>query len=143
MKCAILRGRRDGESGDAAVELVLIAPVLLVVLLFVVGLGRMAHARQQVNAAAADAARAASLERNLALSDGAARRTARADLGQAGVSCAQLQVAADLSDYRPGGKVQVTVTCTALLHDVAIAGLPGSRTFRSTATVPIETWRSS
>lgn len=138
-----MRGRGDGETGDAAVELVLIAPVLLVVLLFVVGLGRMAHARQQVDAAAADAARAASLERNLALSEGAARRTARADLGQAGVSCAQLQVVADLSDYRPGGKVQVIVTCTALLHDVAIAGLPGSRTFRSTATVPIETWRSS
>lgn len=138
-----MRGRGDGETGDAAVELVLIAPVLLVVLLFVVGLGRMAHARQQVDAAAADAARAASLERNLAFSEGAARRTARADLGQVGVSCAQLQVVADLSDYGPGGKVQVIVTCTALLHDVAIAGLPGSRTFRSTATVPIETWRSS
>src|SRR5690606_33827341 len=77
--------RRRDERGSAAIELTLLTPVLLVILLFVVGLGRMAHARQQVEAAAADSARAASLERNTALSRSAAHRAAKASLGDAGV----------------------------------------------------------
>ena len=75
--------RRRDERGSAAFELTLLAPVLVVILLFGVGLGRMAHARQQVEAAAADSARAASLERNTALFRSAAHRAAKASLGDA------------------------------------------------------------
>lgn len=130
------------ERGTAAIELVLITPVLLVILLFVVGLGRMAHARQQVESVAADAARAASLERNTALSADAARTAAEASLDAGGVSCTGLQVDVDISDYQPGGQVRVEVSCTAQLGDVALSGLPGSRLFTASSTVPIETFRS-
>lgn len=130
------------ERGSAAIELTLLAPVLLVILLFVVGLGRMAHARQQVEAAAADSARAASLERNTALSSSAARRAAEASLGDAGVSCTGLTVRTDLSSYEPGGRVVVTLGCRTRLRDVAMAGFPGSKTFTATSVVPIESWRS-
>ena len=120
----------------------LIAPVLMVILLFVVGLGRMAQARQQIESVAADSARAASLERNTGASAAVARAAAQRALGEAGVSCTSLSVAADLSGYQPGGQVRVTVSCTARLGDVALAGFPGSRTFSATSTVPIETYRS-
>lgn len=135
-------GRRRDSRGTAAIELVLIAPVLMLILLFVVGLGRMAHARQQVESVAADAARAASLERNTDASAAAARTAAQASLGRAGVTCSDLTVGVDLSSYEPGGQVQVSVSCTAALADVAMSGLPGARTFTASSTVPIETYRA-
>ncbi|EON25021.1 TadE family protein [Nocardioides sp. CF8] len=133
-------GRRD-ERGVSAIELTLIAPVLMVVLLFVVGLGRMAHARQQIESVAADSARAASLERNTSLSTHAAEVAAAQSLGEAGVSCTNLKVDVDLSSYQPGGRVTVTVSCKTQLGDVALAGFPGSRVFSATSVVPIETYR--
>jgi Flp pilus assembly protein TadG len=134
--------RARGERGTAAIQLVLIAPVLMVILLFVVGLGRMAHARQQLESVAADSARAASLERNTHHSAAAAKAAAQQSLGQAGVSCTGLTVDVDLTSYEPGGQVKVTVSCKTQLSDVALAGFPGSRTFTATSTVPIETYRS-
>lgn len=135
--------RGSGERGTAAIELVLVAPVFIVLLLFVVGLGRMAHARQQIVSVAADSARAASLERNTSQSAADAHHAAERSLGQAGVSCTGLSVHVDLGSYQPGGQVRVTVSCTAKLGDVALAGFPGSRTFTATSTVPIETYRST
>jgi Flp pilus assembly protein TadG len=135
-----LSGRRD-ERGASAIELTLIAPVLMVILLFVVGLGRMAHARQQIESVAADSARAASLERNTSQSARAAQIAAAQSLGEAGVACTNLRVDVDLSSYQPGGRVGVTVTCTTQLRDVALAGFPGSRVFSATSIVPIETYR--
>lgn len=131
------------ERGVSAIELTLIAPVLLVVLLFVVGLGRMAHARQQIESVAADSARAASLERTTTLSAHAAEAAATRSLGDAGVSCTNLKVDVDLSSYQPGGRVTVTVSCTTKLRDVALAGFPGTRVFSATSVVPIETYRGS
>lgn len=135
-----LPGRRD-ERGASAIELTLIAPLLMVILLFVVGLGRMAHARQQIESVAADSARAASLERNTSQSTRAAQLAAAQSLGDAGVACTNLRVDVDLSSYQPGGRVSVTVTCTTQLEDVALAGFPGRKVFSATSIVPIETYR--
>lgn len=136
------RTRPREERGTAALEMVVLAPVLIVVLLFVVGLGRMAHADQQVQSVAADAARAASLERNTSASAAAARQAAESSLGEAGVSCTNLDVSVNLSSYQPGGQVSVTVKCTADLGAVAMAGFPGSKVFTASSTVPIEKWRA-
>lgn len=138
------RHRHDrGEQGTAAIELVLVAPVILVIFLFVIGLGRMAHARQQLESVAADSARAASLERNTSQSASAAMAAAQRSLGEAGVSCTDLAVNVDLSSYQPGGRVTVTVSCKTRLSDVGMAGFPGSKTFTAKSTVPIETYRST
>lgn len=134
--------RRCDERGSAPVELTLLAPVLLVILLVVVGLGRMAHARQQVESVSADSARAASLERNTAASRGVAQAAARSSLDRAGLSCVSMDVDVDVSNYRPGGTVRVTVSCTSQMSDVAMAGFPGNRQFTSTSIVPIEIWRA-
>lgn len=137
------RHRHDrGERGTAAIEFVLVAPVILVIFLFVIGLGRMAHARQQLESVAADSARAASLERNTSQSASAAMAAAQRSLGEAGVSCTDLAVNVDLSSYQPGGRVTVTVSCKTRLSDVGMAGFPGSKTFTAKSTVPIETYRS-
>lgn len=135
------RVTRD-EHGAAAVELTLLAPALLVILLFVVGLARMAHASQQVESIAADAARAASLERTTGAASNVAQQAARSSLDEAGLSCAPMSVDAQVGSYEPGGSVRVTISCTAQLGDVALAGFPGSRRFTATSVVPIETYRA-
>lgn len=137
-----LKKARTDEQGAAAVELALLAPILMVALLFVVGLGRMSHARQQVESVAADAGRAASLERNPARSQAAAEEAARRSLGRAGVSCRDLTVTTNVLQFRPGGYVIVRVSCRSKLADVAMAGFPGEKTFSSVSRVPIEVWRS-
>jgi Flp pilus assembly protein TadG len=139
---AMLHQRAKGERGTAAIELVLVAPLIMVIFLFVVGLGRMAHARQQLESVAADSARAASLERNTYQSAAAAQAAARQSLGDTGVSCTNLAVDVDLASYQPGGRVTVTVACTTKLSDIGMAGFPGSKTFTATSVVPIETFRS-
>jgi Flp pilus assembly protein TadG len=129
------------SRGSAAVELVLVAPLLVALLLFVAGLGRMASTRGQVEGAAREAARAASLERSARASAAAGEAAARAALGDQQITCAELVVDVDVSAYQPGGKVTARVECTAHLADLGIAGFPGHRTFRATSIAPIETWR--
>ena len=136
------RSRRD-DRGVTAVEFVLIVPVLIVAMLFVVGLGRMAHARHQVEAAAADAARSASLERNTELAARNGETAAARTIGEMGLSCEQLRVNVDVSSYEPGGVVRAEVVCKARLADVSIAGFPGGKTFTASAAVPIENYRSN
>ncbi|WP_203338634.1 TadE family protein [Nocardioides limicola] len=134
---------RTERGSAAAVELVVLGPVLVMIMLLVVGFGRMASAMQYVQSAAADGARAASLERNTIQSATAARAAIDASLGDRGMTCRWLDVNVDVSDYRPGGSVEVTVTCTTSLGDVALSGLPGSKAYTATAVVPIETMRGN
>ncbi len=51
-----------GERGNAAVELVVVAPALLLLIAAVVGAGRLVSAKSAVESVAREAARAASLE---------------------------------------------------------------------------------
>jgi Flp pilus assembly protein TadG len=141
MRPAIGGSCRADVHGSAALELVLVAPLLIALLLFVAGLGRIASARGQVEGAAREAARAASLERSVPAAAAAGDAAARATLGGRGVTCAELHVNVDVSAYVPGGQVTASVACTADLSRLALAGFPGHRTFRATSVAPIETWR--
>jgi Flp pilus assembly protein TadG len=99
------------EAGGATVELVLLTPALIALLMLVVAGGRVATAQQQVNGAARDAARAASIERDPEAARRAAHTTVIAALAQAERTCSRLGVTTDASGFRPGGAVAVQVTC--------------------------------
>ena len=129
------------DQGSMALELALVTPVFLVMLLLVVGLGRVAHGRQLVEQAAAAAARAASLTSTSALATSAANTAATNALSQAGVSCRGGGVTVDTSEFHPGGQVSATVRCTADLSGLAMAGFPGSVTLDATAAAPLEPYR--
>jgi Flp pilus assembly protein TadG len=134
---------RDDERGDAALELVLLAPLLVLVLGFVVIAGRVSSADTSVHSAAADAARAASMHQSTGSAIAAAQSTAGASLQHDGLACrGGPAVTVRTSLFRHGGSVSVTVTCTAFLHDVAMPGLPGSRTITANASSEIDTARS-
>lgn len=137
-----LATRRGGaDRGSASLELVLLVPVVIVLLLLVVAFGRIAHGRQLVQSAAAAAARSASLAATPADAATRAQRSAGAALADAGVSCAVMSARVDTAQFRAGGQVQVTVSCTADLSGLAVAGVPGRLTLTESAGSPLETYR--
>lgn len=137
------RNRRTGDAdrGSSTAELVVITPVVIAVLLLVVALGRYAHGRQLVDQAAAAAARAASLSTSAPGAQTRGGQAAAASLRDAGVSCSSMSTTVDAADFRPGGTVRVTLTCTADLSGLALAGVPGSVTMTATGRAPLETHR--
>ena len=134
--------RRD-ESGSVTAELVLLTPLLILMLLFVVALGRLSGARLEVDGAAAQAARAASIARDPATAVAMATQTATAALGSDHVTCSQLTVSSDTAQFAPGGSVGVTVTCRVALSDLTGLRLPASESVTSRATAVIDTFRST
>jgi Flp pilus assembly protein TadG len=136
------RRLRAEESGSVATELVLLTPLLILMLLFVVALGRLAGARLDVNGAAAQAARAASIARDPSTATAMAQQTATSALGSDHVTCGNLTVTTNTSQFQPGGQVAVTVTCTVALSDLVGLRLPATETVSSTSTSVIDTYRA-
>lgn len=137
----IAAARQEADRGSQTAELVVWAPVIVVLVLLVVGLGRYAHGKQLVEQAAMTAARAASLTSDSAAATRAATEAGDAALRSAGVSCTDFTVDVDAAGFRPGGSVAVTVRCTATLADLAMDGFPGTTTMTTSATVPLEQFR--
>jgi Flp pilus assembly protein TadG len=129
------------ERGSAAVELVILTPVLILFLLLYLGFGRVTRAEQLVDDAAAQAARAATLDY---LDPGQARAAAEQAAGQAlaagGLACVSDDVIVQTGDDRPGGSITVRLSCHADLSQAVAAGLPGSVTLTASSTSPIDVY---
>jgi Flp pilus assembly protein TadG len=131
------------ERGMATAEMVLLTPLALVVLAFLVIAGRLSTTTADVTAASRDAARAASLAQTYELAITAAENTATASLAQQDVTCRNLAVSGgDAATFVAGGEVTITVSCDVNLADVALPGIPGTRTVASTSTEVIDRFRS-
>lgn len=142
---AAVRSRAGrGDAGSAALELVVLAPVLLFVLGLVIAAGRTSMARGAVAAAARDAARQASISLTPAAAQTAALSSASATLSQDNLKCAPV-VTVNTSQFSvPVGQpatVTATVTCTVRLSDLLVPGLPGSQTLTATFTSPLDPYR--
>ena len=131
-----------GESGSAVLEAVIAAPVLLLLVVFVIGAARIANAHQLVDGAAGDAARAASSAPTADQGRAAAAQTAEASLAGRGVSCSPLSVSVDVSAWRPGGTVGVTVSCTAQLGDLGPIPFGRASTVTAHAASTLDPYRS-
>lgn len=137
----VRRWWRD-ERGSVAAETAIAVPVLVTILVFVgVLLARGVDARLRVDDAAHQAARAASLTRAPLNAVTAATQTADQALSAAGGACRAPAVSVDVSQFRPGGVVTVTVSCHLDLSQAALLGVPTSRTLTATASSPVDTWR--
>jgi Flp pilus assembly protein TadG len=126
------------QRGGAATELVLATPLVVLLLLFVVFLGRITQTRGELEGAAHSAARAASMARDPQSAVLAARQMAGAALSGQQVTCGSLAVAVDTSQFKPGGEVAVTITCTVSLADLGPLRTPNTETLRTHFTEPID-----
>lgn len=130
-----------GDRGSVAVETAVVAPALVVLLLLVVYAGRISHLDATVQRAASEASRAATLEGSAEAAEQAAIEAARANLSSASTPCADLIVDVDTTDFRPGGSVTATIRCEASMSDIALLGVPGTRTFSASSTEIIDRFR--
>jgi len=132
------------DEGNAALELVVLAPVLLFVLGLVVAAGRTSIAQGSVDAAARDAARQASISLTPGAAQAAALSSAKAALGRDGLDCNPVVTVNTAQFSVPVGEpatVTATVSCQVPLSDLLVPGLPGSRTLQFTFTSPLDPFR--
>ena len=131
------------ERGSVSVEVAVIAPAFIFLMLLVVFAGKISEADGNVERAAAEGARAASLRQDPGVAIADAEAAVEANLAHAGVPCTDLTIGVDTSNFEPGGTVGVAVTCQASMADVTLLGVPGTRTFTATSVEVIDTYRSS
>ncbi len=146
----IAAGQPDRAAGNAALELVILAPVLLFLIGLITAFGRVSTAQNAVSAAAQDAVRQASLQLDPAAAIAAGRASAQAALAQDGLHCdPQVAVNTSGSSSTPGFQAQIgqpaavsaTVRCVVSLAQIIVPGLPGSDTISETFTSPLDPYR--
>lgn len=137
-------GGRPSDEGSTVIEVVILAPALALFLGLIVAGGRLAVAHQAVEAAAAQAARAASIARTQDEALTAARSAATSALSDQGLNCVTSLVSVDVAGFAtPVGlpaSVGATVTCEVSLADT-LPGLPGTLRVNSTVRSALDTYR--
>lgn len=136
-----VRWRRDERA--SATEFAMVTPVLLAMPLLLVYAARVNRTQAQVDGAARDAARAASIERDAGAAGAAAHDAAAANLADVGITCTSFTVVIDTTAFGPDGSVSVEVSCTVGLSDLSLLAVPASRTLRSSVTAPIDRFRGT
>lgn len=120
-------------------------PLLLLFVLLIVAGSRLYSGDQQINSAAASAARAASLQSDPERAAAVARDQAAAALAGAGLACSRTDVTVDTDGFNaPAGQsavVVVDVSCTVSWSDLAVPGLPGTKNLTATAVSPLDIHR--
>ena len=135
-----------GDRGSMAVEFVVAAPALVLLLLLVSAGGQWLNLTGKVGSATRDAVRGASLARTFADAQANARSAAQSDLGgvcNGGAPAVQVQLFQGGAQVGAGAfataqQIQVTVSCVASLAVFRVIGFPVSQTFADTATAPLD-----
>lgn len=131
------------ERGSAAIETVILAPALVLMILLVVFGGRVALAHQTVQTVAADAARAASLARTHTQAKTDAATALRSGFDQH-LACTDHTLDLDLAGFTtPAGtpaNVAATITCRVPAADLGLP-VPAVIVISKTMTSPIDTYR--
>lgn len=136
-----MRAPERDRGGVDALGLVLIAPAVIGLAVLVVFLGRQVDARAQVQSAAEFAAQAAARERAPAAAERAGRAVVEAMLTDAD-TCSDPRAAFDLSQFRAGGSVAVSVSCSVSSRGIELIN-PPARTFTVTASAGIDAFRAT
>ncbi|WP_034517975.1 TadE family protein [Actinomadura rifamycini] len=131
---------RRADRGSMSLEMVLVTPLFVAFLLVLAGAGRLVDAQSQMDGAARDAARAASIARSAASARAFAADTAAAGLRGTSWCAGGPSVRTDVSGWGPGGRVVVEIACDVDLGDLAFIGLPGTKRLVGRAVAPVDTY---
>jgi Flp pilus assembly protein TadG len=127
------------EFGSATVELVLLAPVLAVMVLFGIHSGRLSEAKIQVQHAADQGARAGSLVAESKIAQ-VATDAVENDLKLSGIACTEVSI--DVGAIATGvtNAVRVQVECDVRVDGTQLLGLLPDRVHATSIEV-IDEWR--
>jgi hypothetical protein len=128
------------ERGSATVEMVLLAPLLVVLVMSVVHAGRSAEALVQLRHAADQGARAASMVRTDRMED-VGERAVRDDLVGSGSSCTDPLVNVAVDGDSAVRAVMVEIECTVRIAGLELLGVRARR-LEARSTEVIDLWRA-
>ena len=127
------------QSGSVTVEMVLLAPVLMLLILFGVYASRASESLVQVRHAADQAARSASKVsrgRVQSVANDVANRT----LNNSGTSCIDFAVSTAVIEQGSNSAVRVKVKCTIKTQGLVLLGVL-ERQVSATSTEVLDRWR--
>ncbi|MFH9981290.1 TadE/TadG family type IV pilus assembly protein [Streptomyces sp. NPDC017179] len=133
-----LPSARD-DSGLSTVEVVILAPVMILFILVLVAFGQLVEGRGAVDGAARDAARAGSIQKDHATAMSEARRAAEADL--ADVCSGPVSVVQKSAGFAPDTLFTVEVSCQ--VRGLASLGLNIPTTLSASFSSPLDPFRRS
>lgn len=127
------------DSGSVTVEMVLLAPVLMVLIFFGVYSGRASESLTQVRSAADQAARGASKVSRSRV-EATAFQIAERALTSESISCVDLLVSTALIENGDNNAVRVVISCTINTDGLTFLGLLQRRVIASSTEV-LDRWR--
>ena len=127
------------DRGSMSVEAVLLAPVLVVLALFVVHLGRLGSAQTRLIAAADHAARAASQVHPRMMS-ATGQHTASQNMMQNGLRCESFDVQVTVVEDTDPNVVEVSISCLLDRRGLELLG-PTPRRLSASSSEVVDRWR--
>ncbi|QNE22525.1 hypothetical protein F1D05_37265 [Kribbella qitaiheensis] len=113
--------RSRPERGTMALEMVILAPLLLILFMFLLACGRYFQTSSQLENAARDGARSASQARSLADAQQRIDKAVTRTMGQSVESCKSSASGTVTSAFAAGSPLSVEVTCTIDYRDLGPA----------------------
>ncbi|MEV5005807.1 TadE/TadG family type IV pilus assembly protein [Streptomyces sp. NPDC056159] len=127
------------DSGLSTVEVVILAPVMILFILVLVAFGQLVEGRGAVDGAARDAARAGSIQKDHPTAMAEARKAAEADL--ADVCSGAVSVVQTSAGFAPDTLFTVEVSCE--VRGLASLGLNIPTTLSASFSSPLDPFRRS
>lgn len=135
------RSWQRGERGALALELAILAPVLLVLFMFLLACGRYFQTSSLLEGAARDGARSASQSRSLTDAQTRVDKAVSDAMGQAVKSCKDTASGTITTAFTAGSPLSVEVTCTINYRDLGLLGLGGDTTITKRFTSSLDPYR--
>lgn len=137
-----MNGRFGGDRGSSIITFLILAPMMVMFLELIVLGGRVATTNADVQSAAREAARQASLANGPGSAPLVINPAVAVALGSKGFRCqSPSAIVGPGTNFVPGGVVEVEVTCTVQLSDLDLLSIPGSITITKIAAEPIDRFR--
>ncbi|TWD84374.1 TadE-like protein [Kribbella amoyensis] len=119
------RLRRRDQRGTMALEMVILAPILLILFMFLLACGRYFQTSSLLENAARDGARSASQARSLADAQARVDEAVSRTLDQSVASCKDSASGTITTAFTAGTPLSVEVSCTIDYRDLGLLGIGG------------------
>ncbi|MEV5813975.1 TadE/TadG family type IV pilus assembly protein [Streptomyces mutabilis] len=131
------RRRTPDDAGLSTIEVVILAPVMILFILVLVAFGQLVDGRGALDGAARDAARAGSIQKDHGTAIAEAKRAAEANL--ADVCSGPVSVVQKSAGFEPDTLFTVEVSCE--VRGLAMIGLDIPTTLSATFSSPLDPYR--
>ncbi|ATL29699.1 TadZ/CpaE protein [Streptomyces formicae] len=135
------RGLAGDDRGLSSIEVVFLAPVMILFILVLVAFGQLVDGRGAIDGAARDAARAGSIQKEHGTAMAEAKRAAQADL--ADVCSGPVSVTQKSAGFDPDVDPFFTVEVSCRVKGLAMLGLDVATTLKAEFSSPLDPYRRS